>query len=188
MSRRLGALAATAALLVTLQIAALASAESSWVKGDVLLNVRTGPGVEHRPVGAITTGDPVEVLEHGEGWTRVRSEKSGEGWIPSGFLQDEPPALVRLQQVESEAAQLRKRVEELAAEAERLRTDHSQVATRDEEQAREIQRLSEENAALQSDVIWPVMITGASILFTGGILGAWMRGAASRRPATRVRL
>jgi SH3 domain protein len=187
MPGRLGALATTAALLVTFGVAGPASA-GSWVKGDVLLNVRIGPGVEHRPVGAITTGDPVEILEHGEGWTRVRSEKAGEGWIPSGFLQDEPPPVVRLQQVEAEAEQLRKRVEELAAEAERLRADHAQVATRDADQAREIQRLSEENAALQSDVIWPVMITGASILFMGGVIGAWMRGAASRRPSTRVRL
>ncbi len=188
MPGRLASLAATAVLLGTLHVAAPASARQSWVKGDVLLNVRTGPGVEHRPVGAITTGDPVELLEHAEGWTRVRSEKSGEGWIPSGFLQDEPPAVVRLQQIESEAAQLRKQVEELAAEAERLRGDHAQSATRDAEKAREIERLSEENATLHSDVIWPVLITGASILFTGGILGAWVRGAGSRRGATRVRL
>jgi SH3 domain protein len=188
MPGRLASLAASAALLGALHVAAPASARQSWVKGDVLLNVRTGPGVEHRPLGAITTGDPVEVLEHGEGWTRVRSEKSGEGWIPSGFLQDEPPAVVRLQEVESEAAQLRKRVEELAAEAERLRGEHAQSATLDAERAREIERLAEENAALQSDVIWPVMVTGASILLTGALLGAWLRGAGGRRPGTRVRL
>ena len=184
---RLGALAVAAALLFTLGVAQPASA-GAWVKGDVLLNIRTGPGVDNRPVGSITTGDPVEVLEQADGWTRVRSEKAGEGWIPAGFLQDAPPALVKLQQIESEAAQLRRRVEELSAEAEKLRADHAQVATRDTEQAREIQRLTEENAALQSDVIWPVMITGASILFAGGLIGAWMRGSAGRKPATRVRL
>ena len=188
MPARLASLIALAALLGTVHAASPASAGESWVKGDVLLNVRTGPGVEHRPVGAITTGDPVEVLEHTDGWTRVRSEKSGEGWIPSGFLQDEPPAVVKLQQIESEAAQLRKRVEELAAEAEHLRAAHEQAASREAQQSREIERLSETNATLQSDVIWPVMVVGASILLTGGILGAWMRGASSRRPTARVRL
>ena len=188
MPARLASLTALAALLGTVHAASPASARESWVKGDVLLNVRTGPGVEHRPVGAITTGDPVAVLEHTEGWTRVRSEKSGEGWVPSGFLQDEPPAVVRLHEIESEATQLRKRVEELAAEAERLRAVHKQAATREAEQSREIERLSQENSTLQSDVIWPVMVVGASILLTGGILGAWMRGASGRRPTTRVRL
>ncbi len=188
MSARLASLTGLAVLLGTLPWASSASAGQSWVKGDVLLNIRTGPGVEHRTLGAITTGDPVQILEHTEGWTRVRSEKSGEGWVPSGFLQDEPPAVVRLQAIESEAAQLRKRVEELAAEAERLRAGHEQAAAREAEQSREIERLSQENSALQAEVVWPVMVAGASILLTGGILGAWTRGASSRRPTQRVRL
>src|SRR5262245_5606398 len=157
MSHRLASLT-FAVLLGTLAGSEPASAGPSWVKGDVILNIRTGPGVEHRPIGAITTGDPVQILEQTEGWTHVRSEKAGEGWIPSGFLQDQPPAIVKLEQIESEAAQLRQRVEELAAEAERLRKAHEQAAAREAEQSAEIQRLTGENAALQSDVIWPVMI------------------------------
>ena len=189
MSARLASLTTFAALLAAAVWASpAAAADRWWVKGDVLLNIRIGPGVENRPVGAITTGDPVEVLEHTEGWTRVRSEKAGEGWIPSGFLQDEPPAIVKLEQVEAEAAELRKRVEELSAEAEKLRSAHAQAAGREAEQTKEIARLSDENATLQSDVIWPVMIVGASILLTGGLLGAYVRGSASRRPTTRVRL
>jgi SH3 domain protein len=164
-----------------------AAAARSWVKGDVLLNVRTGPGPEHRPLGAISTGDPVEILDQSNGWTRVRTETSEEGWIPSGFLQDEPPAVVRLEQVESEAGALRQRVDELTAEAESLRAAQQQAATAVEEQSQEIERLSAENAALQSDVIWPVMLTGASILLTGGLVGAWARGS-GRRPGQRVRL
>src|SRR5262245_37562808 len=142
MSARLGSLSAFAALLAAVVWAAPAwASDRSWVKGDVLLNIRIGPGVENRPVGAITTGDPVEVLEHTEGWTRVRSEKAGEGWIPSGFLQDEPPAIVKLQQVEAEAAELRKRVQELSTEAESLRSAHEKAASREAEQSREIERL-----------------------------------------------
>jgi SH3 domain protein len=164
-----------------------AAAARSWVKGDVLLNVRTGPGAEHRPLGAITTGDPVEILGQSDGWTQVRTQTSEEGWIPSGFLQEEPPAVVRLEQVESEAGALRQRVDELSAEAESLRAAQQQAAAAVKEQSQEIERLSAENAALQSDVIWPVMLTGASILLTGGLVGAWARGS-GRRSGQRVRL
>ncbi|TFG93934.1 MAG: TIGR04211 family SH3 domain-containing protein, partial [Myxococcales bacterium] len=174
-------------VVVTLAPVSTAAAARSWVKGDVLLNVRTGPGSEHRPLGAITTGDPVEILDQSNGWTQVRSDAVGEGWIPSGFLQEEPPAVVRLEQVEAEATTLRQRVDELTAEAESLRAAQQQAATAVNEQSQEIERLSAENAALQSDVIWPVMLTGASILMTGGLVGAWARGA-GRRSGQRVRL
>jgi SH3 domain protein len=185
MPRRLASLAA----LVFLAASAVAggAAARAWVKGDVLLNVRTGPGSDHRPVGAITTGDPVEILEQSDGWTRISSEATGEGWIPSGFLQDDPPAVVKLERAVSEAAALRQRVEALTAEAEGLRAAQEQAATAVEEQAQEIARLSTENQALQAEVIWPVMLTGASILLTGGLVGAWARGA-GRRVGPRVRL
>lgn len=164
-----------------------AAAESGWVKGEVLLNVRAGPGTEYRPLGAITTGDAVQVLEQGDGWTRVRTDKTGEGWIPAGFLQDAPPPVVRLERAESEAKQLRQRVEELAAEATKLRTEHDEAAKRVTQQSQEIERLTKQNASLRSEAIWPVMGTGAAILVTGGMIGAWLRGA-RRGAGARVRL
>ncbi len=187
MSRRLPLLAFLAALTGALLTNTTADAARAWVKGDVLLNIRTGPGAENRALGAITTGDPVVILDQGNGWTRVRTEAAEEGWIPSGFLQDEPPAVVRLEQVESEASELRQRVDALTEEAERLRAAQAEAAAAAEEKSREIERLSAENAALQSEVIWPVMLTGASILLTGGLLGAWARGG-GRRTSQRVRL
>ena len=180
-------LAAPIALAGALLAAHAATAEQSWVKGEVLLNVRTGPGTEYRPLGAITTGDPVDVLQQGDSWTRVRTEKTGEGWIPAGFLQNAPPPVVRLERAESEATQLRQRVEELAAEAERLRAAHAEAAARASEQSQEIERLTKQNASLQADAIWPVLVAGASILVTGGMIGAWMRSG-RRGAGNRVRL
>jgi uncharacterized protein YgiM (DUF1202 family) len=161
-------------------------ATEAWVKGDVLLNVRAGPGAQFRPLGVVTTGDPVQIVEHGDGWTHVRTEKAGEGWIPSGFLQDRPPAVVLLQQAQSEASELRERVEALAAEAERLRAESERSAARESEQSREIERLAREKADLVLEARWPEWIAGASLLFTGGLLGAWVRGSARRLPRVRL--
>ena len=188
MPRRLGSQTTLLALAGALLLHANPAAARAWVKGDVLLNVRTGPGPEHRAVGAITTGDPVEILEQADGWTHIRSDQAGEGWIPAGFLQDEPPAVVQLAQVASEASKLRARVDELTAEAERLRAEHAKAEASARDQAQEIERLSSENAALHSEVIWPVLVTGASILLTGGMLGAWMARGGARRNGQRVRL
>jgi len=116
----------------------------------------------------------------------VRTEKGDEGWIPAGFLQDSAPPVVRLERVESEATQLRQRVEELSAEATNLRAEHEEAAKRVAEQSQEIERLSKQNASLRAEAIWPVMATGAAILVTGGMIGAWLRSG--RRGASRVHL
>jgi SH3 domain protein len=174
--------AAASALL----LAQASGAEPAWVKGEVLLNVRVGPGTEYRPLGAITTGDAVDILQQGESWTRVRTEKTGEGWIPAGFLQDAPPPVVRLERAESEATKLRQRVQELSAEAERLKTEHDEAAKRVSEQSQEIEQLTKQNASLRGEAIWPVMATGAVILVSGGMLGAWLRSG--KRGGGRVRL
>ena len=50
---------------------ALCSAETAWIKDEVKLNLRTGPGVQYRILGAVGTGDRVEVVELTPGWTRV---------------------------------------------------------------------------------------------------------------------
>jgi uncharacterized protein YraI len=42
-----------------------AHAAAAWVKGEVRLNVRTGPSNEYRILGELHTGDKVEVLENG---------------------------------------------------------------------------------------------------------------------------
>jgi len=166
-----------------------ALAATSWVKGDVLLNVRAGPGPEFKTLAAITTGDPVSILESRDGWTHVRSDKAGEGWIPSGFLQDEPPAIVKLQRVETEAAELRSRVETLAAEAERLRTAHASLSGQDAQRSEEMQRLTRENDELRLGARSSELLAGASILLVGGLLGAMAsRSAGARRAAGRVRL
>ena len=57
--RRALLLAAAAAALATIPVAS--SAEVAWVKDEVRLQKRTGPGTQFRILGAVTTGDSVEV-------------------------------------------------------------------------------------------------------------------------------
>ena len=97
----------TSALLIatTLALAGLPSvslAERAWIKDEVRLNIRTGPGVEYRIRGAVKTGDSFEVLSRTEGWTEVRGRDALQGWIPAGYLQAEAPARIRLERHEAE--------------------------------------------------------------------------------------
>ncbi len=66
-------------------------AETLYVSDVLKITMRTGQGVEHKIVSIITSGEKVEVLESGEGWTNVRSIKGKEGWVLSRYLTTQEP-------------------------------------------------------------------------------------------------
>ena len=171
--------------------AAAARAESAWVKDEMRLNVRTGPGTKYRIQGAIETGDAVEVLRRDEGWTQVRIRngdgEAKEGWIPEGYLQAEMPARMRLARFEEQGAALRQQLEELGSRTQALEAENEELTGRDAAQRDEIQQLTRENLELQAGARWPDRIAGAAILGAGMILGA-MLSRRGRRSSPRVRL
>ncbi len=177
---RAAALLGTALALLPL----LANAESAWVRDELRLNVRTGPGVEYRILGVIKTGDQVEVLDGVEAWTKVRYGEAQEGWIPAGYLQPEQPAQLVVSANEQEIAQLQARVGALTNEAKGLRSDNQRLAAAREDH----ERLARESLELRAAVRWPEWIAGASILGVGMALGAILHRSATRRPNTRIRL
>ena len=175
-----------ATLAAALLAAPLAHAETGWVGDHVRLNLRTGPGNQYRILGGVETGDSVEILTRGDGWTEVRAEGK-TGWVPDGFLQNEPPAVVKLTRSETETAELRSRSGALDAEATKLRSENAELAARESEQRTELERLTRDNLELRAGARWPEWIAGACILAVGMALGALLRGSA-RRQTPRIRL
>jgi SH3 domain protein len=162
--------------------------EIAWVKDELRLNLRTGPGTQYRIKGGVGTGDRMDVLQRGEGWTKVQSPKLGEGWIPAGFLQVEPPAGVRLEKSEAQTAEFRAQLESISARTGELEASNSVLVERDARQKAEIEQLARENFELSSGARWPEWITGAGILGLGMLMGAILQGVSGRRQRPRIRL
>jgi len=176
---------ATAALLIAAGVAA--RGETAWVKDELTLNLRTGPGVQYRIKGAIKTGDSVEVLGRREGWTQVRSGELGEGWIPEGFIQPEMPAGMRLERSEAQTAEFRDQFGSLTERVQELETTNQELGAADAEQRAKIETLTRENLELRAGARWPEWITGAGILCAGMVMGAILQSM-NRRSRPRIRL
>jgi len=174
--------------LPLLLVAAPALAETAWIKDQLRLNVRTGPGVQYRIVGVLQTGDAVQVVSRGEGWTQVRPENLEKGWIPEGYLRPTPPARISLAEREVESAALEKRLAALTESESQLRIAHEEISSRDAEQQAEIARLTRENLELNAGARWPEWITGAGIVLVGMILGAIVARGSGRRRQQRIKL
>ena len=174
------------ALALCCLAAAPLPAAPAWVKGEVRLNLRTGPSNEYRIVGEVHTGDRVEVLELGDGWTRVRSGDR-EGWVPEGYLQDQPTPGLMLADAQSKAADLATRVQTLEAESAKLGEENRTLGERDSSQRSELEALTRENLELKAGARWPEWIAGAGILATGMLMG-WVLAASRRQRTPRIRL
>jgi SH3 domain protein len=181
--------AAIAMLMLCSAWATTAHAATAWVKGEIRLNLRSGAGTEYKIIGAVQTGDEVNVLTKAQQWTRVTTADDKTGWIPAGYLEDEPPPTLRLQQVETEAASLRQQLEALRAETSGLRESNATLTANDSGQRQEIEALKIENFELRAGSRYQEWITGALIVASGMIVGALMhRRSATRRSAGRIRL
>ena len=185
---------ASAALQLSTAILALAalaaSAETGWVKDELRLNLRTGPGAEYRIKGYIKTGDSVTVLSHREGWVQVRTSSSelGDGWVEDGFLADEPPAAMRLAKTQAETAEFRGQFGSLTERVKQLEAENNQFKEEDTKQKEELESLTHDNMELRAGARWPEWITGALVLAVGMLTGAIVQSANSRRSRPRIRL
>lgn len=165
-----------------------AAADAGWVRGNIRLNLRAGAGTQFKILGAVETGDQLEVLARGESWTRVRTTDGQTGWIPAGYLETDPPPTLRLAQLEDETAALRTQLEEIRAEAAELRESNATLASSDSGQREQIESLQIENYELRAGSRYQEWITGALILVGGMILGAFLHRNSTRRQPSRIRL
>jgi SH3 domain protein len=157
------------------------TAAAEWIRGEVRLNLRVGPGNERKIITTIETGDVVTVLSEVEGWVNVSIADGREGWIPAGFLSDAPPATVRLTKSENELSTLRERVDGLSQESGTLRTTNESLKKQNDLLTDANLGLAQHNRSLKAAARWPTLITGASILAVGMLMGAIMNSWTNRR-------
>jgi uncharacterized protein YraI len=165
-----------------------AHAESGWVKDELKLNLRSGPGTQYRIIGVIKTGDSAQILARGDGWTKVRMNGVEEGWLPAGYLQTDPPARVALGRSQARASELEASLAALTGEADQLRSSNTSLSDVDGGQKSEIERITRENLELRAGARWPEWIAGACLLSAGMIVGAILHRNSGRRPGPRIRL
>ena len=84
-------------LLLIVSSISVAQARTVWVDDQIYLPLRSGAGTQYRMVqNAMPSGTPLEVLETGSEYSRVRSPQGNEGWVANQYLSNEPIAADQL--------------------------------------------------------------------------------------------
>lgn len=109
--------------VLLLMLTGVAGAETLYVTDRILLGVHQEPQEESLLIKSIVSGTAVEVIEKGEAFIKVKLLDGTEGWVSSGYLKKEKPAI-------AEMDKLYKKYEEASAA---LKTVNDQLGKRERE-------------------------------------------------------
>ena len=95
------------------------NAEKMYITEIIEITLRTGPGIDHKVIAMVESGQVVEILEPGVEWTHVRLLPGGkEGYVLSRFLSAKKPNELILKELDQ-------RYQALQSKTESLREDHN---------------------------------------------------------------
>lgn len=163
---------------LVLALAPAASAQTQYVRDEIRVNMRTGPGNQFRILKVLVSGDAVTKLAENDNWVNVRTPDGEEGWVPIGYVLSKVPSSVTLPRVEAKLAQAQSRVEELETQ---MGGQSEAIAELETLRARNLE-LETANDQLVGSARWRSMGIGALIAFAGLIVGVmWPRGGTGSR-------
>jgi SH3 domain protein len=103
-------------LLVLVLAAALpAAADTRYVSDRLIVSVRDSKGAGAETLATIATDEPVQVLEEGDQFLKVRTQEGVVGFVLAQYITKETPKPIIIDRLEKEADRLKKRIEELKA-------------------------------------------------------------------------
>jgi SH3 domain protein len=173
------------ALLLPLGILWLASpaaATQVFVRDEVRINLRAGPGEQFRIIRVLKSGDELTQIGTTDDWVQVKGRDGREGYVPSAYVTEETPAKRLLPELRSKYDEAQKEIATLRVE---LGAQTQQVA--EVQSLRQRNRVLEtENAQLSGATSARQLAMGALIIAAGVLIGIfWPRGNGAR---TRIRL
>lgn len=102
-------------------------AETRYISGIIQITLRTGPGIDHRVIAMIRSGQEVEIINEGEEWTQIKLLNEKEGWVLTRFLTEKKPRSIILEQAEQKNKNLTLQMTKLLEENAKLKEGKKQI-------------------------------------------------------------
>ncbi|MGM0595376.1 MAG: TIGR04211 family SH3 domain-containing protein [Pseudomonadota bacterium] len=179
-------------LLGSALFSAALAAESIYVHDFLRLGIRANPNSSESPIAVVTTGAKLEVLERRERYIRVRSEDGVEGWVSEAYVSSDPPASLRLEELQGEYERqlgeldkLREQLEEVQGRNEALKAEQKQLRAENTRLHREVTELHSETLTREEEDEHHWLYRALAIIaifLLGIILGVrWQKNRVSER-------
>jgi len=101
-------------LLLMCFLVPVSYAKTQYVTDTLYITLRSGPGDEFKVLKALKTGTKLVVVEENDdGYSLVTTDSGEEGWARSKYLVNEPIAILKLIDLKSDMAVLKKEYDDL---------------------------------------------------------------------------
>jgi len=119
-------------------------AQSMYVSEIVEITLRTGPGIDHKVIAMVKSGQSLTMLEPGPEWTKVRLPNEKEGYVLSRFLTEKKPNELLLDELREKYRGLESKLNSIGEENEKQQSENNRLLS---ELAAKEEELSEETAS-----------------------------------------
>ena len=92
---------------------ALAEADTRYVGDQLIITLRQGKSTKHKILKTLETGTPVEIIEEGSSYYKVRTSDGTEGYVLRQYISSNPPKSLRIDELEIENSALLKKNDDL---------------------------------------------------------------------------
>jgi len=136
-------------LLIVLALAPPARCETRYVIDQLIINLRSGPSDEYRIIDTLKTGTPLEILEKGDPYVKVKTRDGREGYVLAQYLNTEPPAVLVAARLREEVDRLTALQTELTTQRDELQTENAALKQSLEQ---ELERMGRVNTAVEQEL------------------------------------
>ena len=98
-----------------------AFAETGYVADELIITLRQGQGNQYKIIRTLKTGTPMEILEKGDTYFRVRIPSGEEGYVLRQYVSMQTPKPVVIANLTRQVESLHKKIAELEAARENLK-------------------------------------------------------------------
>lgn len=131
-------------------------AKTMYVSDNLIITVRSNPGLEFRVVDQLTSNEKVDLLKTEKSWAQI-SYNNKKGWVVERFLTEEMPDSIQI-------AELKKTVKK----TENLEKENRALKQKNAEMEERISSLLQENQKLKEEPYR--ILAGAGIFLMGCIV------------------
>lgn len=122
-----------------------------YVTDEHEFTLRTGPDTTHKIIQMLPTGSRLELLEDGDEWVRVRTDKDREGWVAKRFVMQEMPKVMVLDQLRKRYTQLQEESTKTQEQAKVVGAENKELQTSLDNAKAELNKVSREYEALRAE-------------------------------------
>jgi len=146
---RFSAIIFTLALLASLLIIQTAAADTRYVGDQLIITLRQGKSTQHKILKTLKTGTPLEILEEGESYFKVRTSDGVEGYVLRQYISSNPPMSQRVEELEMLNNSLQNKIKALEEAKNNLAR---QLKTTEEGYKQEFSSISSSSAELEQQL------------------------------------